>query len=91
MSYLLLSEGQRTDVDLVHINGSCLLDLMEYRKAHWWVSYDEQPGVVGMFDSVCERWPELSKGNCVHLVGIKASFKTWKGIIRNYLRIKRSK
>ena len=50
----------------------------EYKRAHWWVRYDDSPGVEGMFCSVCEKWASMPKGNRVHQTWIKAPFKTWK-------------
>lgn len=50
----------------------------EYKRAHWWVRYDESPGTEGMFCSVFEKWADVPKGNRVHQTWIKASFKTWK-------------
>ena len=50
----------------------------EYKRAYWWVRYDDSPGVEGMFCSVCEKWADTPKGNRVHQTWIKAPFKTWK-------------
>ena len=50
----------------------------EYKKTYWWVKYGEQPGIICMFYSVCEKWAEISKGNCVHKMWMKIFFKTWK-------------
>ena len=50
----------------------------EYKRAHWWIRYDETPGSEGMFCSVCEKWADTPKGNRVHQTWIKAPFKTWK-------------
>lgn len=50
----------------------------EYKRAHWWVRYDETPGIEGMFCTVCEKGADIPKGNRVHQSWIRAPFKTWK-------------
>ena len=50
----------------------------EYKRTHWWVRYDESPGIEGIFCSVCEKWADIPKGNRVHQTWIKAPFKTWR-------------
>ena len=56
----------------------------EYKRAHWWVRYDESPGTEGMFCSVCEKWADIPKGNRVHQTWIKAPSKHGRKQPRNY-------
>ena len=46
----------------------------EYKRAHWWVRYDDSPGIEGMFCSVCAKWADIPKGNRVHQSWIKTPF-----------------
>ena len=34
----------------------------EYKTAHWWVGYDEQPGVEGLISSMFDKCAEILKG-----------------------------
>ena len=50
IEYHLLLCQQQKEVDILHIQK--LSYRLEYKKDNWWVGYDEQPGVEGMFCSV---------------------------------------
>ena len=64
MSHPLLCQ-QRTEVDVVFKQN--LFYRPEYKKAHWWVRYDEKAGVEGMVCSMFKKWAEIPKENHVHL------------------------
>ena len=50
----------------------------EYKKAHWWVRYDDQPDVEGMFCSVCESGVRHLREIMCMEAWVRAAFNTWK-------------
>ena len=48
----------------------------EYKRAHWWVRYDESPGIEGMFCSICEKWGDIAKGNISHNLRIRLTYSS---------------